>query len=193
MTDADMTASAPTLAEVEAAAARIEGQVVATPTHLSRTLSALAGADIWVKFENLQFTSAYKERGALNKLLLMDEATRRRGVIAASAGNHAQAVAYHGARLGVPVTIVMPRSTPSIKVSQTEGHGAKVVLHGEYYDEAYAEARRIEAAEGLTFIHPFDDPEIMAGQGTVALEFLDQAPEIETLVVPIGGGGLISG
>jgi threonine dehydratase len=146
-----------------------------------------------VKFENLQFTAAYKERGALNKLLLMDEATRRRGVIAASAGNHAQAVAYHGARLGVPVTIVMPKSTPTIKVMQTEGHGATVVLYGEFYDEAYAEARRIEAAEGLTFIHPFDDPEVMAGQGTVALEFLDQAPEIETLVVPIGGGGLISG
>jgi threonine dehydratase len=181
------------LADIEAAARRIEGQVVRTPAHHSRTLSAVTGAEVWVKFENLQFTAAYKERGALNKLLLMDGPTRRRGVIAASAGNHAQAVAYHGARLGVPVTIVMPRSTPTIKVMQTEGHGATVVLHGEYYDEAYAEARRIEAAEGLTFIHPFDDPEIMAGQGTVALEFLDQAPEIETLVVPIGGGGLISG
>ncbi|MEA3036759.1 MAG: threonine dehydratase [Sphingomonadales bacterium] len=182
-----------TLADIEAAARRIEGQVVRTPALYSRTLSAVTGAEVWVKFENLQFTAAYKERGALNKLLLMDEATRRRGVIAASAGNHAQAVAYHGARLGVPVTIVMPNSTPTIKVMQTEGHGATVVLHGEFYDEAYAEARRIEAAEGLTFIHPFDDPEVMAGQGTVALEFLDQAPEIETLVVPIGGGGLISG
>src|SRR3954470_8217705 len=182
-----------TLADVEAAAKRIEGAVVRTPTLFSRTLSELTGARIWVKFENLQFTAAYKERGALNKLLLMDEATRRRGVIAASAGNHAQAVAYHGARLGVPVTIVMPRSTPTIKVMQTEGHGATVLLFGEYYDEAYAEARRIEAAEGLTFIHPFDDPEVMAGQGTVALQFLDQAPEIEMLVVPIGGGGLISG
>jgi threonine dehydratase len=182
-----------TLADIEAAARRIEGQVVRTPALYSRTLSVVTGAEVWVKFENLQFTAAYKERGALNKLLLMDEATRQRGVIAASAGNHAQAVAYHGARLGVPVTIVMPRSTPTIKVSQTEGHGARVVLHGEIYDEAYTEARRIEAAEALTFIHPFDDPEIMAGQGTVALEFLDQAPEIETLVVPIGGGGLISG
>src|SRR3954452_8149639 len=182
-----------TLADIEAAARRIEGQVVRTPALYSRTLSVVTGAEVWVKFENLQFTAAYKERGALNKLLLMAEATRRRGVIAASAGNHAQAVAYHGARLGVPVTIVMPRSTPTIKVSQTEGHGAKVVLHGEFYDEAYAEARRIEATEGLTFIHPFDDPEIMAGQGTVALEFLDQAPEIEMLVVPIGGGGLLSG
>jgi threonine dehydratase len=182
-----------TLADIEAAAARIDGMVVRTPALYSLTLSRVTGAEVWVKFENLQFTAAYKERGALNKLLLMDVATRRRGVIAASAGNHAQAVAYHGARLGVPVTIVMPTSTPSIKVMQTEGHGARVLLHGELYDEAYAEARRIEGEEGLTFIHPFDDPEIMAGQGTVALEFLDQAPELDTLVVPIGGGGLISG
>src|SRR4051795_5309399 len=179
MTDADMTASAPTLAEVEAAAARIEGQVVATPTHLSRTLSALAGADIWVKFENLQFTSAYKERGALNKLLLMDEATRMRGVIAASAGNHAQAVAYHGARLGVPVTIVMPKTTPSIKVMQTESHGAEVVLHAESFDEAYQEALRLGRERRLTFVHPFEDVEIMAGQGTVALELLADAPEVD--------------
>jgi threonine dehydratase len=182
-----------TLADIEAAAGRIEGEVVRTPALHSLTLSRVTGADVWVKFENLQFTAAYKERGALNKLLLMDEATRRRGVIAASAGNHAQAVAYHGARLGVPVTIVMPTSTPSIKVMQTEGHGARVVLHGELYDEAYAEARRMEGEEGLTFIHPFDDPDVIAGQGTVALEFLEQAPELDTLVVPIGGGGLISG
>ncbi|MFL6843569.1 MAG: threonine ammonia-lyase [Allosphingosinicella sp.] len=182
-----------TLADIEAAARRIEGSVVRTPTLLSRTLSKATGAEVWVKFENLQFTAAYKERGALNKLLLMDVATRERGVIAASAGNHAQAVAYHGARLGVPVTIVMPTSTPSIKVSQTEGHGARVILHGEMYDEAYAEALRMAEAEALTFIHPFDDPEIMAGQGTVALELLADAPDIDTLVVPIGGGGLISG
>jgi threonine dehydratase len=182
-----------TLADIEAAARRIHGNVVPTPALHSLTLSRVTGAEVWVKFENLQFTAAYKERGALNKLLLMDEATRRRGVIAASAGNHAQAVAYHGARLGVPVTIVMPTSTPSIKVMQTEGHGARVLLHGEHYDEAYAEARRMEGEEGLTFIHPFDDPQIIAGQGTVALEFLDQAPDLDTLVVPIGGGGLISG
>jgi threonine dehydratase len=181
------------LAEIEAAARRIEGAVVRTPALLSRTLSQVTGAEVWVKFENLQFTAAYKERGALNKLLLMDEAVRRRGVIAASAGNHAQAVAYHGARLGVPVTIVMPKPTPSIKVMQTEGHGASVILHGEMFDEAYAEARRLEAERKLTFIHPFDDPQIIAGQATVALEFLEQAPEIETLAVPIGGGGLISG
>ncbi|HYD37717.1 MAG TPA: threonine ammonia-lyase [Allosphingosinicella sp.] len=182
-----------TLADIEAAAARIEGAVVRTPTLHSRTLSEATGATVWVKFENLQFTAAYKERGALNKLLLMDPATRSRGVIASSAGNHAQAVAYHGARLGVPVTIVMPVSTPSIKVMQTESHGARIVLHGEMYDEAYAEALRIGESEGLTFVHPFDDPEIMAGQGTVALELLADAPDIDTLVVPIGGGGLISG
>ncbi|MDB5692460.1 MAG: threonine ammonia-lyase [Alphaproteobacteria bacterium] len=182
-----------TLADIQAAAKRIEGAVVRTPTHFARTLSQLTGAEIWVKFENLQFTAAYKERGALNKLLLMDEATRSRGVIAASAGNHAQAVAYHGARLGVPVTIVMPRSTPSIKVMQTEGHGAEVVLHAEMFDEAYAEALRLAEERGLTFIHPFEDVEIMAGQGTVALELLADAPAVDTLVVPIGGGGLISG
>jgi len=182
-----------TLADIEAAAARIDGAVVRTPTLLSRTLSEATGASVWVKFENLQFTAAYKERGALNKLLLMNPATRSKGVVASSAGNHAQAVAYHGARLGVPVTIVMPVSTPSIKVAQTEGHGARIVLHGEMYDDAYAEALRIAEAEGLTFVHPFDDPEIIAGQGTVALELLADAPEIDTLVVPIGGGGLISG
>ena len=182
-----------TLADIRAAAERIEGKVVRTPTLHSKTLSDVTGATIYVKFENLQFTAAYKERGALNKLLLMDEATRARGVIAASAGNHAQAVAYHGARLGVPVTIVMPRPTPTVKVMQTEGHGATIVLHGELFDEAYARALEIAEEQGLTFVHPFDDPAIIAGQGTVALELLEDAPEVETLVVPIGGGGLISG
>ena len=181
------------LADIRAAAARIEGAVVRTPTLLSRTLSELTGATVWVKFENFQFTAAYKERGALNKLLQMEEATRARGVIAASAGNHAQAIAYHGARLGVPVTIVMPKPTPTIKVMQTEGHGASIVLHGELFDEAYTHARQLEKERGLTFVHPFDDPQVIAGQGTVALEMLEDAPEIETLVVPIGGGGLISG
>ncbi|PWG02445.1 threonine ammonia-lyase [Sphingosinicella humi] len=182
-----------TLEDIKAAAARIEGAVVRTPTMLSRTLSEATGATVYVKFENLQFTAAYKERGALNKLLLMDEEKRARGVIAASAGNHAQAVAYHGARLGVPVTIVMPRPTPTIKVMQTEGHGATIVLHGELFDEAYAHALKLAEERGLTFVHPFDDPEIIAGQGTVALEMIEDAPEIDTLVVPIGGGGLISG
>src|SRR3712207_2579389 len=182
-----------TLDDIRAAAARIEGAVVRTPTMLSQTLSRLTGSTIYVKFENLQFTAAYKERGALNKLLLMDEVTRSRGVIAASAGNHAQALAYHGARLGIPVTIVMPKPTPTVKVMQTEGHGATVVLHGELFDEAYEHARQLEKERGLTFVHPFDDPQIIAGQGTVALEMLEQAPEIDSLVVPIGGGGLISG
>jgi threonine dehydratase len=182
-----------TLDDIRAAAARIEGSVVRTPTMLSQTLSQVTGATVYVKFENLQFTAAYKERGALNKLLLMDDATRARGVIAASAGNHAQALAYHGRRLGIPVTIVMPQPTPAIKVMQTEGHGATIVLHGEMFDEAYARALELEQERGLTFVHPFDDPEIIAGQGTVALEMLEQAPEIDSLVVPIGGGGLISG
>jgi threonine dehydratase len=181
------------LADVEAAAARIAGAVVRTPTMLSRTLSQATGATVYVKFENLQYTGAYKERGALNKLLLVDEARRARGVIAASAGNHSQALAYHSARLGVPATILMPATTPTIKVSQTEGHGAEVILHGEGYDEAYSEALRVAGERELTFVHPFDDFEVMAGQGTVGLELLADAPEVDTLVVPIGGGGLISG
>jgi threonine dehydratase len=182
-----------TLSDILQAADRIRGAVVRTPTMHSRTLSEVTGAEVWVKFENLQFTAAYKERGALNKLLQMGEVRRSRGVIAASAGNHAQALAYHGRRLGVPVTIVMPRPTPTIKVMQTEGHGARVVLHGELFDEAYAKALELEVTEGLTFVHPFDDPQIIAGQGTVALELLEDAPEIDALVIPTGGGGLIAG
>ena len=181
------------LADIRAAEERIRGQVVHTPTLVSKTLSQLTGATVYVKFENLQFTAAYKERGALNKLLQMDERTRARGVIAASAGNHAQAVGYHGARLGIPVTIVMPKQTPIVKVMQTESHGATVVLHGEMFDEAYAYALQLEAQQGLTFVHPFDDPQVIAGQGTVALELLADAPDIDCLVVPIGGGGLMSG
>jgi threonine dehydratase len=181
------------LADIEAAAGRIKGAVVRTPTTHSRTLSELTGANLFLKFENLQFTASYKERGALNKLLLMDKAKRSLGVIAASAGNHAQGLAYHGARLGIPVTIVMPLHTPSIKIMQTEGHGATIVLHGETYDEAHAHALELAEARKLTFAHPFDDPEIIAGQATVALEMLADAPEIDTLVVPVGGGGLMSG
>jgi len=181
------------LSDIQAAAGRIDGAVVRTPTLPSRTLSQATGANVWVKFENLQHVGAYKERGALNKLLLMDETTRARGVIAASAGNHSQALAYHASRLGVPATIVMPASTPTIKVSQTEGHGAEVILHGEMFDDAHAEALRIADERGLTFVHPFDDLEVMAGQGTVALELLADAPDVDLLVVPIGGGGLISG
>jgi len=182
-----------TIDDVRAAAGRIAGAVVRTPTMHSKTLSRITGAEIWLKFENLQFTAAYKERGALNALLLMDEDRRKRGVIAASAGNHSQGLSYHGTRLGVPVTIVMPKTTPMVKVMQTEQVGGKVVLEGETYDEAYASARSMEKQLGLTYIHAFDQANVVAGQGTVALELLEDAPEIETLVVPIGGGGLICG
>ncbi|WP_265570067.1 threonine ammonia-lyase [Sphingomicrobium nitratireducens] len=182
-----------TIDDIRAAARRIEGAVLKTPMNMSRTLSEISGAEVWLKFENLQFTAAYKERGALNKLLQLTEEERRRGVIAASAGNHAQAVAYHGARLGIPVTIVMPEPTPTIKIVQTEGHGANVVLFGKVFDDAYGHARALEEAEGYVFVHPFDDPAVIAGQGTVALEMLEAAPDLDTLVVPIGGGGLIGG
>ncbi|HWI86608.1 MAG TPA: threonine ammonia-lyase [Sphingomonas sp.] len=181
------------LDDVRAAHKRIAGSIVRTPTLLSRTLGQLTGATVYLKFENLQFTAAYKERGALNKLLQLDEGARSRGVIAASAGNHAQGLAYHGARLGIPVTIVMPRHTPNVKVLQTEGHGATVILHGEQVDDALAHARELAAERGLTIVHPFNDVQVIAGQGTVALEMLEDAPAIDTLVVPIGGGGLISG
>ena len=181
------------LAEVQAAAQRIEGNVVRTPMYLSRTLSERTGATVYVKLENLQFTGAYKERGALNRLLLMTEEERARGVIAASAGNHAQALAYHARRLGVPAVIVMPAPTPAVKVSQTERHGAEIVLHGDTFDEAFAKAREIEAERGLTFVPPFDDPDIVAGTGTVALEMLAEVPDLDVLLVPIGGGGLIAG
>lgn len=183
----------PSITDIRAAADRIAGAVVRTPFLMSRTLSEIIGAEVWLKFENLQFTAAYKERGALNKLLQLTDDERARGVIAASAGNHAQAVAYHGRRLGIPVTIVMPTSTPLMKVAQTEEHGARVVLHGDRFDDAYARAREIEAAEGLVFVHPFDDPAIVAGTGTIAIEMLDEMPDLDFLVVPIGGGGLISG
>jgi len=182
-----------TLADVRAAAGRIAGKVVRTPTLHSKTLSKIAGCDIWVKFENLQFTAAYKERGALNALLLLPEDQRARGVIAASAGNHAQGLSYHGTTLGFPVTIVMPRTTPMVKVMQTESVGGTVVLEGETFDEAYAHARRLEEELGLAFVHPFDEPAVAAGQGTVALEMLEDAPAIDTLVIPVGGGGLATG
>ncbi len=181
------------LSDIQAAAQRIEGAVLRTPTKHSRTLSDRFGASVFLKFENWQHSGAYKERGALNKLLLMDEATRARGVIAASAGNHAQALAYHATRLGVPSVIVMPHPTPIVKVSQTAGHGAEVLLHGENFDDAYQEALRIAEERGLTFVHPFDDLHVIAGAGTVALELLEDAPDIDTLIVPIGGGGLIAG
>ena len=182
-----------TIDDVRAATDRVAGAIVRTPTNHSITLSKITGADIWLKFENLQFTAAYKERGALNALLLLSEEQRKRGVIAASAGNHSQGLSYHGTRLGVPVTIVMPRTTPTIKVMQTESVGGNVVLHGETFDEAYAHARKLEKELGLTFVHPFDEPNVAAGQGTVALEMFEDVDDLDVLVVPIGGGGLISG
>ena len=185
--------SAVTLADIEAAHDRIRDQIVRTPTLLSRTLSAMTGATVYLKFENLQFTAAYKERGALNTLLQLDDAARAKGVIAASAGNHAQGLAYHAKRLGIPATIVMPLNTPTVKVTQTEGHGATVVLEGDTFDAASAHARELEAERGFTFVHPFDDPRIVAGAGTTAIEMLADAPAIDCFVVPIGGGGLISG
>ena len=182
-----------TLAHVRAAHDRIRDAIVATPTLHSQTLSQLTGANIYLKFENLQFTAAYKERGALNALLQLPAEALQRGVIAASAGNHAQGLSYHGTRLGAPVTIVMPRTTPTVKVMQTEAVGGKVVLEGEKFDDAYKHARLLEKELGLTFVHPFDDPHVAAGQGTVALEMMEAVPDLDCLVVPIGGGGLLSG
>lgn len=171
----------------------ISDALIDTPCLKSRTLSQIFGANIWLKFENLQFTASFKERGALNRLLHLTEEQRKRGVIAMSAGNHAQGVAYHSARLGIPATIVMPSGTPTVKVQQTAGHGARVILHGEKLEEATALAKQMAEEEGLVFVHPFDDPQVMAGQGTIALEMLEAAPELDCLIIPIGGGGLISG
>lgn len=181
------------LDEIRAAAARLDGRIERTPCRLSRTLSRITGCEVYVKFENLQFTAAYKERGALNKLLLMSEGERRRGVIAASAGNHAQALAFHAANLGVPAVIVMPRTTPTVKVEHTRDFGAEVVLDGDTYDEAAARADEICRDRQLVFVHPFNDPDVIAGQGTVALEMLEDVPDLEVLCVPIGGGGLLAG
>jgi threonine dehydratase len=181
------------LNDVMAASVAIAGQVIRTPCLRSETLSQMTGAEVWLKFENLQFTAAYKERGALNRLLSLTPEQRQRGVIAASAGNHAQGLAYHARRLGIPATIVMPRFTPIVKVQQTEGHQANVVLFGEKYDDASAHALELAVKRDLVYVHPFDDPLVMAGQGTVGLEMLEDVPQLDTLVVPIGGGGLISG
>lgn len=182
-----------TLADVEKAAVVIAGAVLNTDLDHSRTLSELTGANIWLKFENLQFTAAFKERGALNKLASLTPAERKAGVIAMSAGNHAQGVAYHAKRLGIAATIVMPEGTPFVKIENTKGHGANVIVTGPTLEDSAAFARAEAAAKGLIFIHPFDDPLIIAGQGTIALEMLAAQPELDTLVIPIGGGGLISG
>lgn len=183
-----------TLADVEAAAGRLHGAVARTWTAESLTLSRLLGARIILKFENQQFTASFKERGALNRLLALSDGERSRGVVAMSAGNHAQGVAYHAQRLGIPATIVMPCSTPFVKVEHTRDFGATVVLEGETLFEAFEHARRLEQQHGLAFVHPYDDPLIMAGQGTVGLEMLEDTPcPLDVVVVPIGGGGLISG
>jgi threonine dehydratase len=179
--------------DILAAQQRLKGHIERTPCRFSRTLSEITGAQVWVKFENLQFTAAYKERGALNKLLQLGENVRARGVIAASAGNHSQGLAYHAARLNIPVTIVMPKGTPFVKVQQTRAHGAEVVIDGDGYDEASATARQLCDERELTFVHPFNDLDVMAGQGTVALEMLEDVPDLEVLPIPIGGGGLIAG
>ena len=181
------------LKDIQAAAKVIEGHVVKTPCLHSRTLSDITGAQVWLKFENHQFTASFKERGALNKLLSLGEAERRRGVIAMSAGNHAQAVAYHSARLGIPATIVMPKGSPNTKIRNTQVHGATVVLEGDNLFESGKHARALAARDNLVFVHPYEDPLIIAGQGTVGLEMLEAMPDLEVLVVPVGGGGLISG
>ncbi len=181
------------LADVEKAAEVVRGAVVHTDCDLSRTLSSMLGCEIWLKFENLQFTASFKERGALNRLSALSPEQRTAGVIAMSAGNHAQGVAYHAKRLGIPATIVVPQGTPFVKIENTRRHGAQVIVDGTTLEDAAAHARDFGQRHGLTFIHPYDDPLIIAGQGTIALEMLRTVPELDTLVVPIGGGGLISG
>ncbi len=181
------------LDDIRAAAGRIAGAVEQTPCVRSRTLSRLTGAEVFLKFENLQFTASFKERGALNKLLSLNADERRRGVIAMSAGNHAQAVAYHAARLGIPARIVMPKGSPNTKIRNTLVHGAEVILEGETLADAAAHAHRLAKQHDLVFVHPYDDERIIAGQGTVALEMLATVPDLEMIVVPVGGGGLISG
>ncbi|MGI9506750.1 MAG: threonine ammonia-lyase [Geminicoccaceae bacterium] len=181
------------LHDIQDAAARLKGQIARTPCVRSKTLSHLTGSDVFLKFENLQFTSSFKERGALNCLLQMADEDRQRGVIAMSAGNHAQALAYHGSRLDVPTTIVMPRSTPNTKVEQTRVFGAEVLLHGNQFDATRSFTERLAEERSLTLIHPFNEPHVIAGQGTVGLEIVDQVEAIDAVIVPVGGGGLISG
>ena len=183
----------PTLADIETARRIIEGAVLRTPMLAAPRLSVLTGAEVFVKYENLQVTNSFKDRGAIVKLSGLDEEQRRRGVIAMSAGNHAQSVAYHARRLGIPATIVMPVTTPFVKVAATRSHGADVVLHGETIAESQSRCEEMQRERGLTLVHPYDDPDIIAGQGTIALEMLEDVPDLDVLVIPIGGGGLISG
>jgi threonine dehydratase len=182
-----------TFDDVRGASVRLKGLIATTPCPYSETLSRLTGSRVFVKLENLQMTGSFKERGAANVLLMLGEDERRRGVVAASAGNHGLAVAFHAARLGIASVIVMPEWAPLTKVVAARRHGAEVVLHGDDYDAAYARAREIEAERGLVFIHPFDDPRVIAGQGTIALELIDQVPDLDAVLVPVGGGGLAGG
>jgi threonine dehydratase len=190
-----MTAAAPpvSLKDIQAAAEAIKGQVERTPLRYSRTLSEITGADVWIKFENLQFTASFKERGALNKLLSLTNSEKMAGVVAMSAGNHAQGVAYHASRLGIPSTIVMPKGTPFVKIEHTKNFGARVIIHGDTLAEADLHARELERKEKLTFVHPFDDPQVIAGQGTVGLEIMEDLPDFDVMPIPVGGGGLSSG
>src|SRR5687767_14470418 len=188
-----MPTFAVTLDDIKAARDRLSASIGRTPLAASESLSKLCGNRIYCKLENLNLTGSFKERGALNKLLQLTPAEKAAGVIAASAGNHAQGVSYHAQRLGIAATIVMPARTPLIKVSAVKSHGAEVILHGANYDDAYAEACKVRDERKLTFVHPFNDPAIIAGQGTVGLEILEQLPDVDTIVVPIGGGGLASG
>ena len=181
------------LDDIRGAASRLQGAIERTPCLASRTLSRLTGCELFLKFENLQFTASFKERGALNKLASLSDDERKRGVIAMSAGNHAQAVAYHAARLGIPAHIVMPRGSPNTKIKNTLVHGARVLLEGESLAEAATHARELASRENLVFVHPYEDPLIVAGQGTVGLEMLEAVPDLDMLIVPVGGGGLIAG
>ena len=182
-----------TLSDIEGARRVIEGSVLRTPMLPAPKLSALTGAEVYVKYENLQVSNSFKDRGALVKLASLSDAERKRGVITMSAGNHAQAVAYHAARLGIPATIVMPVTTPFVKVAATRTHGAEVVLHGESVAEAQARCEQIQAQRDLVLVHPYDDPLIIAGQGTITLEILEDVPGLDVLIFPVGGGGLIAG
>ncbi|MGE0313223.1 MAG: threonine ammonia-lyase [Lautropia sp.] len=193
MTSTSPPSPAVDLASIRDAARRIDGQVERTPCLHSRTLSAIVGAEVWIKFENLQFTASFKERGALNRLTMLDAAGRAGGVIAASAGNHAQGLAYHAQRLGIPAVIVMPRHSPAVKIERTEGFGAEVVLFGDNFDQAREHAHRLAQERALTIVHPYDDPAVIAGQGTVGLELFEQMPAPDVVLVAVGGGGLISG
>ena len=183
----------PTSKDIVEARATLAGQIERTPCLKSRTLSDILGCELWLKFENLQFTASFKERGALNYLSVLDDKERAKGVVAMSAGNHAQGVAYHASRLGIPATIVMPEGTPQVKVENTARFGAEVIVTGATLEDAFEAATAIGNERGLTFVHPYDDPRVIAGQGTLGFEILEAAPDVDCLIVPIGGGGLISG